>query len=261
MHVKRVRLAYLLCVVLFCATSGHCSVPLHILLADFIDASGGSSELISVLNKLGAVASADTLNRHICSVSVQGKMDGLLKDLNSESFTVASTDNIDFLQSHAAVYSGSQHRSWHGTSVQVVQPQPHRLKSFQVELEGGSVGMKVIPDILPSTAFCSTPSGDPGGVNRDHPVAPADPPTIHSKYRKCMYAKRAARSSPINSPSKLTRSPIAKCLKLARTFHEALRLEELDSSEVSAGECLRVGAHSSARTTHLVLRDFLQSED
>ncbi len=66
---KRVRLAYFLCVVLFCATSGHCSVPRHILLADFIDASGGSSELISMLNRLGAVASSDILNRHICSVS------------------------------------------------------------------------------------------------------------------------------------------------------------------------------------------------
>ncbi len=255
-HVKRVRLAYLLCVVLFCATSGHCSVPLHILLADFIDGSGGSSELISVLNRLGAVASADTLNRHICSASVQRKTDGLLKDLNSESFTVASTDNIDFLQSHAAVYSGSQHRSWHGTSVQVVQPQPHRLKSVQADLEGDAV----TPAILPSTALTfPTPSGNPGGVSRDHPVATAVPATIHLKYTQCLHAKRAARSSPINSPSKLTRSPIAKRLKLARTFHEAVRLGELDSPDVSPAECLHVGAHTSAQTTRLELSDFLQS--
>ncbi len=227
---KRVRLDYLLCVVLFCAISGHCSVPLHILLADFIDTSGGSSELISVLNRLGAVASADTLNQHICSVSVEHKTDGLLKDLNSESFTVASTDNIDFLQSHASVYSGSQHRSWHGTSVQVVQPQPHTLKSVQADLEGDAVGMEVTPAILPSTALiCPTPSGNPGGVSRDHPVAPAVPATIHSKYTRCLHAKRAARSSAISSPSKLTRSPITKRLKLARTFHEAVRLGELES--------------------------------
>ena len=57
---------------MFCASGGHCSVPLHTLLTDYIEeATGGSSELISVLNKLGAVASTETLDRHIMRVSVQ----------------------------------------------------------------------------------------------------------------------------------------------------------------------------------------------
>ncbi len=70
-------------------------------------------------------------------MSVQRKTDGLLKDLHSESFTVASTDNIDFLQSHAAVYSGSQHRSWHGTSVQVVRHAVWLIGFSQVDFDPG----------------------------------------------------------------------------------------------------------------------------
>ena len=120
---RKVRIAYVVCVIVFCATGGRCSVPLHTLLTDFIEASGGSSELITVSNKLGAVASSETLDRRITRVSAQCMQEGLLKDVKRKTFTIATTDNIDFLQSHASVYSGSQHRSWHGTSVQVVQPQ------------------------------------------------------------------------------------------------------------------------------------------
>ena len=54
-----------------------CSVPLHILLTDYIEASGGSSELITMLNRLGAVASSEeTLDRHIVGISAQGKTGG-----------------------------------------------------------------------------------------------------------------------------------------------------------------------------------------
>ncbi len=42
--------------------------------------------------------------------------------------------------------------------MQVVQPQPHRLKRVQADLEGDTVGMEATPAILPSTALlCPTP--------------------------------------------------------------------------------------------------------
>ena len=49
------------CVILFCTTGGCCSVPLHTLLTDYTEACGGSSELITALNRLGAVAPSETL--------------------------------------------------------------------------------------------------------------------------------------------------------------------------------------------------------
>ena len=128
-YERKIRLAYLVSVITFCASGGHCSIPLHVLLTDYIEANGGSEKVITILNRLGAVASIETLNRHIMKVSVQRVGDGLLKDLNSDCFTVATTDNIDFLQSHAAVYAGCQHRSYHATSIQVIQPQ-QMLKSL-----------------------------------------------------------------------------------------------------------------------------------
>lgn len=63
-HVKKVRRTYLLSVILFC-TNNQCCIPLHLVLADVIEACGGSTDLLSILNRVGAVASVDTLKRHL----------------------------------------------------------------------------------------------------------------------------------------------------------------------------------------------------
>ena len=131
---RKVQIFYCLCVLLF-VCDHRCSLPLHVLLTDVIDAYSGSYELIQVFNRIGAVASVETHKRHVQHVVGQTMSKGPLSQLNLELFTIASVDNIDFSQSHAYVYSGSQARSWHGTTIQVVQPSlfSQSLKKFNIE--------------------------------------------------------------------------------------------------------------------------------
>ena len=72
-HTKKVRRFYYLCVLLFC-TNNRCCMPLHALLTDTVKHYGGSSELIRVLNRVGAMASEDTHARLVTYVS--GKREG-----------------------------------------------------------------------------------------------------------------------------------------------------------------------------------------
>ena len=113
---------------MFCAIS-ECNFPLHTLLADAIECFGGSTDLIRIFNRLGVVTSKDTQARYVEHMVTQYEDGTHLKDLIRGRFTVASLDNLDFLQSHAAVYCGDQHRSTHVTTIQVVQPKPTSLSA------------------------------------------------------------------------------------------------------------------------------------
>ena len=118
---RKIHCLYTLCVIFF-NTNRTCSVPLHLLLTDLVEAQGGSSELIRLLNGVGAIASADTHQRYVQFYIERKRKQGILSELNMERFTIVSVDNIDFLQRHAFVYCGDQSRNWHGTTVQAVQP-------------------------------------------------------------------------------------------------------------------------------------------
>ena len=91
---------------------------LHTLITDIVDSQGGSSLLIKIL---GVCSSYDTLSRFI---QMKAQNETPARTLDPSTFMVISADNIHYLHSYARVYNGKQESSWHGTSIQALQPNP-----------------------------------------------------------------------------------------------------------------------------------------
>ena len=120
-HIHKIRCLFCLCVQMFC-TDDRCSTPLHMLVTDTTDRCGGSTELIRILKRLGVCASSDTLARCIQHKVEERQRWGPEQDCVESLPTIISVDNIDFQNSYSRVFCGKQKSSWHGTTVQVVQP-------------------------------------------------------------------------------------------------------------------------------------------
>ena len=80
---------------------------------------------MQILNRLGCVNSPDTHDKFVIQHAEANRESSMWNDLPSETFTIASVDNFDVLQSYSAVYCGDQQRSYHGTTIQLVQPDPN----------------------------------------------------------------------------------------------------------------------------------------
>ena len=108
---------------MFC-TNTQCSMPFHMLVTEATLCHGGTLELVKILNRIGAAASIDTNQRLATQVVHSRIVQGILPEIEEKAFSIVSVDNIDILQPHAFVSSTDKTRSWHGTSVQCVQPLP-----------------------------------------------------------------------------------------------------------------------------------------
>ena len=134
------------------------------------------------------------------------------------AFTIASADNVDFLQSNAAVYSGRQHRSWHATSIQLVQPMPQMAIYNDSALTTSMNSEGEISPII-STSVLLPSSQALNAKGRPDPIK-----QLHALLSR----NQTERSSPTSSPQRLTRSPLVKKLKRGRTFAEAMKLNDVN---------------------------------
>ena len=96
---------------------------MHLLLTDICDKFSNSSSLFLSINaRIGAGISKDSLKRFITRRCKE--LDEKQRYLTSNSFAIASFDNLDKNQSYSTVGVGKDKSGFHGTTIQTVKPCP-----------------------------------------------------------------------------------------------------------------------------------------
>ncbi|CAG2204294.1 unnamed protein product [Mytilus edulis] len=105
------------------STNSQCVQPLHLLCTDIADKfSNSSSTFLSINARLGAGISKDSLRRYITNRCRE--LEKKQRYIFSDSFIVASFDNLDKNQAYSVVCAGKDRSGFHGTTIQTVVPKP-----------------------------------------------------------------------------------------------------------------------------------------
>ena len=214
-HVRKIRRFFCVCMLLF-TTNPQCTVPIHTFVTDVVETCGGNTRLVRFLNRLGVCASMDTHARYVQYRTTKSLKHGVMSDYPQDAFTVVSVDNLDFIHGHARVYCGKQQLSWHGTTVQIVQPQPTHLTDLStVVIATGTTAE--------DTANSATLLQEPGNLAIE---------TNEASLSKRLYSTR---SPLINShgTSRTRQSPVPKRQRRMRTGTECPRTSVFDHTSSS----------------------------
>lgn len=237
-HTKKTRRFFILCLLMYTIQPSFRS-PIHIAVTDAVQVCGGSRELIKILNRLGVAASADTHESFVTSIAEKEREKKLWDSLRRAIFTLASVDNWDIAKPNASVYCGDQKRGFHGTTLQVVQPNPNLTLSDST-----------------TNPVISQPSGTTLHTTPDYQTANPVPSKPSGTTKNHESGKRTRHTSPMSSPHKLGKvgpkrrrtvlpmSPIAKNVQHTETSHvmqsqqreTSLTLEDFKETEMEAAE-------------------------
>lgn len=126
---RKLRIFFAMCVLIF-ATNPAAKHPLQVALGEAIEALSGSETLLTMLNRIGATVSKDTLNRFITTAGKRIIVEGPFAQLPlgyEAAFVVASGDNLD-----KGTPTSIRHFGKHAADMHVITCQIHCRKSIPI---------------------------------------------------------------------------------------------------------------------------------